>query len=86
MSTYLKNMAGYKQSQLENKSFADIQKLSDKAMIRVNTFFDMDTELVEKSSKMAKAEESSSKRSGDELEPEAAKKQKMDKDKETAEL
>ncbi|GJV78984.1 retrovirus-related pol polyprotein from transposon TNT 1-94 [Tanacetum coccineum] len=69
MSTYLKNMVGYKQSQLENKSFADIQKLFDKAMTRVNIFFDMDTELVEKSSKMAKAEESSSKRSGDELEP-----------------
>ncbi|GJS68547.1 putative ribonuclease H-like domain-containing protein [Tanacetum coccineum] len=35
MSTYLKNMAGYKQSQLKNKSFAEIQKLFDKAMIRV---------------------------------------------------
>ncbi|GJX75781.1 hypothetical protein Tco_0322592 [Tanacetum coccineum] len=32
MSTYLKHMAGYKQSQLKNKSFAEIQKLFDKAM------------------------------------------------------
>ncbi|GJV52022.1 hypothetical protein Tco_1447763 [Tanacetum coccineum] len=47
MSTYLKNMAGYKHNQLKNKSFNDIQKLFDKAMKRVNTFVDMDTELVE---------------------------------------
>ncbi|GJZ66682.1 hypothetical protein Tco_0623378 [Tanacetum coccineum] len=32
MSTYLKNMAGYKQSQLKNKSFIEIQKLFDKAI------------------------------------------------------
>ncbi|GKF49782.1 hypothetical protein Tco_0143033 [Tanacetum coccineum] len=47
MSTYLKNMAGYKHNQLKNKSFNDIQKLFDKAIKRVNTFVDMDTELVE---------------------------------------
>ncbi|GJS31792.1 hypothetical protein Tco_0492412 [Tanacetum coccineum] len=49
MSTYLKNMAGYKHNQLKNKSFDDIKKLFDKAMKRVNTFVDMDTELVEDS-------------------------------------
>ncbi|GKF38011.1 hypothetical protein Tco_0114769 [Tanacetum coccineum] len=32
MSTYLKNMVGYKHNQLKNKSFDDIQKLFDKAM------------------------------------------------------
>ncbi|GKF44747.1 hypothetical protein Tco_0131299 [Tanacetum coccineum] len=47
MSTYLKNMVGYKHNQLKNKSFDDIQKLFDKAMKRVNTFVDMDIELVE---------------------------------------
>ncbi|GKC19844.1 hypothetical protein Tco_1021994 [Tanacetum coccineum] len=47
MSTYLKNMAGYKHNQLKNKSFDDIQKLFDKAIKKVNTFVDMDTELVE---------------------------------------
>ncbi|GJT95473.1 hypothetical protein Tco_1090991 [Tanacetum coccineum] len=46
MSTYLKNMAGYKHNQLKTKSFEDIQMLFDKEMKRVNTFIDMDTELV----------------------------------------
>ncbi|GKB09094.1 hypothetical protein Tco_0837406 [Tanacetum coccineum] len=40
-------MAGYKHNQLKNKSFDDIKKLFDKAMKMVNTFLDMDTELVE---------------------------------------
>ncbi|GKA68928.1 putative ribonuclease H-like domain-containing protein [Tanacetum coccineum] len=89
MSTYLKNMVGYKHNQLKNKSFDDIQKLFDKAIKRVNTFVDMDTELVEGSEVRAEAEiaqESSSKRAGTELEQESIKKQKVDEDKETAEL
>ncbi|GJY49493.1 hypothetical protein Tco_0439449, partial [Tanacetum coccineum] len=89
MSTYLKNMAGYKQNQLKNKSFDDIQKLFDKVMKRVNTFIDKDTELEEGSEVRAEAEiaqESSSKRAGTELEQESIKKQKVDEDKETAEL
>ncbi|GKA90653.1 hypothetical protein Tco_0812523 [Tanacetum coccineum] len=55
----------------------------------VNTFVDIDTELVNESSKKADAEiaqESSSKRARDELEQENAKKQKIDDDKETTEL
>ncbi|GJY51410.1 hypothetical protein Tco_0442257 [Tanacetum coccineum] len=51
MSTYLKNKAGYKHNQLKNKSFDDIQKLFDKAMKKVNTFVDTDTELVEEEDK-----------------------------------
>ncbi|GKC16557.1 hypothetical protein Tco_1013339 [Tanacetum coccineum] len=89
MSTYLKNMAGYKSNQLKNKSFDDIQKLFDKAMKKVNTFVDMDTELVKESSKKADAEmaqESSSKRAGDEPEQESIKKQKVDDDQETAKM
>ncbi|GKC92107.1 hypothetical protein Tco_1157549, partial [Tanacetum coccineum] len=77
MLTYLKNMACYKQSQLKNKSFAEIQKLFDKVMTRVNMFVDMDTELVKEGSKKAKeemAQESSFKRAGEELEQEVAKK------------
>ncbi|GJR76572.1 hypothetical protein Tco_0088937 [Tanacetum coccineum] len=70
MSTYLKNMARYKHNQLKNKSFDDIQKLFDKAMKRVNTFIDMDTELVE----------------GEELEQESSKKKKLEEDKESEEL
>ncbi|GJR70662.1 hypothetical protein Tco_0016727 [Tanacetum coccineum] len=89
MSTYLKNMAGYKHNQLKNKSFDDIQKLFDKAMKRVNTFVDIDTELVEGSEVRAEAEiaqESSSNRAGIKLEQESIKKQKVDEDKEIAEL
>ncbi|GJX31202.1 hypothetical protein Tco_0241057 [Tanacetum coccineum] len=65
MSTYLKHVACYKQIQLKNKSFTEIQKLFDKATTRVNMFVDMDTELVRESSKKDEAkmaQESSSKR------------------------
>ncbi|GKF44157.1 hypothetical protein Tco_0130709, partial [Tanacetum coccineum] len=89
MSTYLKNIAGYKHNQLKNKSFDDIQKLFDKAMKRVNIFVDMDIELVEGSEVRVEAEiaqESSSKRACTELEQESIKKQKVDEYKETAEL
>ncbi|GKE53492.1 hypothetical protein Tco_1488648 [Tanacetum coccineum] len=81
MSTYLKHMAGYKQSQLKNKSFAKIQKLFDKAMTRVNMLANMDIELVKESLKKAKAEmaqESSSKRAGEELEQEIHRKGRND--------
>ncbi|GJV53428.1 hypothetical protein Tco_1449169 [Tanacetum coccineum] len=90
MSTYLKNMAGYKCNQLKNKIFDDIQKLFDKAMKRVNTFVDIDTELVEGSEVRAEGSETrvegSSKRVGEELEQESIKKQKVDEDKETTKL
>ncbi|GKA03786.1 putative ribonuclease H-like domain-containing protein [Tanacetum coccineum] len=69
MSTYLQNMVGYKQNQLKSKNYDEIHKLFDKAITRVNMFVDMDTELVKESSKKAEmAQESSSKRAGDELE------------------
>nr|GEY96617.1 hypothetical protein [Tanacetum cinerariifolium] len=57
-------------------------------MKRVNTFVDYKTELIEESSKKAEAEvmEGSSKRAGTELEQESSKKQKIDDDKEIAEL
>ncbi|GJV91145.1 hypothetical protein Tco_1538958 [Tanacetum coccineum] len=45
MCTYLKNMAGWKPKDLKTKSFANVQELFDKAMKRVNTFVDMDTEI-----------------------------------------
>ncbi|GJV54177.1 hypothetical protein Tco_1449918 [Tanacetum coccineum] len=64
-------MAGYKHNQLKNKSFNDIQKLFDKAMKRVNTFVDMDIELVE---------------GREDLQQESMKKQKVDEDNEIAEL
>ncbi|GJU15565.1 hypothetical protein Tco_1143531 [Tanacetum coccineum] len=75
MSTYLKNMAGYKHSQLKSKSYDEIQKLFDKEMKRVNTFVDMNSELVKGSETRT---EESSKRAGDELESDKSKKQKID--------
>ncbi|GJU54938.1 hypothetical protein Tco_1228652 [Tanacetum coccineum] len=44
MSTYLKNMGGYKHNQLKSKSYEEIQKLFDNEMRRVNTFIPMDSE------------------------------------------
>ncbi|GJY91872.1 hypothetical protein Tco_0507654 [Tanacetum coccineum] len=75
MSTYLKNMVGYKHNQLKTKSFKDIQMLFDKEMKRVNTFVDMDTESVKGSETRT---EGSSKRAGEELESKNLKKQKLD--------
>ncbi|GKF24964.1 hypothetical protein Tco_0080858, partial [Tanacetum coccineum] len=76
MSTYLKNMSGYKHSQLKSKSYDEIQKLFDKEMKRVNTFVDMNSEVVKGSETRT---EESSKRAGDELESDKSKKQKLDK-------
>ncbi|GKB88510.1 hypothetical protein Tco_0960782 [Tanacetum coccineum] len=75
MSTYLKNMAGYKHNQLKSKSYDEIQEMFDKEMKRVNTFVEMNAKLV-KGSKTK--EERSSKRIGDELESNKSKKQKID--------
>ncbi|GKF13512.1 hypothetical protein Tco_0054974 [Tanacetum coccineum] len=76
MCTYLKNMEGKKLKDLKNKSFDSIQKMFDRAFKRVNTFIDFRTDLVE----------GSSKRAGEELEQESTKNQKVDEDKEIAEL
>nr|GEU35230.1 copia protein [Tanacetum cinerariifolium] len=89
MSIYLKNMDGWKIRSLKKKSFDKIQELFDKAMKRVNNFVDFKTELVEESSKKAKADitqEGSLKRTGDDLEQERSKKQKVEDDKESKKL
>ncbi|GJV05999.1 hypothetical protein Tco_1343655 [Tanacetum coccineum] len=57
MSTYLKNMVGYKHNQLKSKSYDKIQEMFDKEM--------KNTELVKGSKTKA---EGSSKRAGEELE------------------
>ncbi|GJX06283.1 hypothetical protein Tco_0194215 [Tanacetum coccineum] len=64
MSTYLKNMGGYKHNQLKSKSYEEIQKMFDNEMRRVNTFIPMDSEVV----KSKKEIEESSKGIKDELE------------------
>ncbi|GJR80460.1 hypothetical protein Tco_0151245 [Tanacetum coccineum] len=76
MCTYLKNMKGYKLKDLNLKEFDSIQEMFDREFKRVNTFKDFRTELV-------KGKE---KRAGTELIQENAKKQKVEDDKETAEL
>ncbi|GJY03359.1 hypothetical protein Tco_0369299 [Tanacetum coccineum] len=75
MSIYLKNIARYKHSQLKSKSYNEIQKLFDKEMKRVNTFVDINSEVVKDSETRT---EESSKRAGDELESDKSKKQKID--------
>ncbi|GKA93561.1 hypothetical protein Tco_0815547 [Tanacetum coccineum] len=62
-------------SQLKSKSYDEIQKLFDKEMKRVNTFVDMNSEVVKGSETRT---EESSKRAGDELESDMSKKQKID--------
>ncbi|GJR77921.1 hypothetical protein Tco_0090286 [Tanacetum coccineum] len=69
-------MEGKKPKYLKNKSFNSIQKMFDRAFKRVNTLVNFKTDLVE----------GSSKRAGEVLEQESLKKQKVDDDKETAEL
>ncbi|GJR34798.1 hypothetical protein Tco_1210482 [Tanacetum coccineum] len=61
---------------LKTKSFDSIKKMFDRAFKRVNTFVDFITDLVK----------GSSKRAGEELEQKSTKKQKVDEDKNTAEL
>ncbi|GKB04650.1 hypothetical protein Tco_0832845 [Tanacetum coccineum] len=75
MSTYFKNMVGYKHNQLKSKSYDEIQEMFDKEMKRVNTFVDMNTELVKGSKTKA---EGSSKRAGEELKSDNSKKQRID--------
>nr|GEV47822.1 hypothetical protein [Tanacetum cinerariifolium] len=69
--------------------FAEIQELFDKTMKRINNFVDFRTELVKESTKKDKAQtaqESSSKRKGDDMKQERSKKQKVEDDKEFKEL
>ncbi|GJW80524.1 hypothetical protein Tco_0144499 [Tanacetum coccineum] len=89
MYTYLRNMAGYKHTQLKNKSFKEIQMLFDKETKRVDSFVPMDSEMVEGSGKKTKSsrkETVSKKRAGEELDEESVKRQKLEDDAEKAEL
>ncbi|GKF70149.1 hypothetical protein Tco_0203206, partial [Tanacetum coccineum] len=70
------NMEGYKLKDLKLKEFDSIQEMFDKAFKWVNTFENFRTELVE----------GKEKRAGTELIRENAKKQKVEDDKEIAEL
>nr|GEU86987.1 hypothetical protein [Tanacetum cinerariifolium] len=76
MCTYLKNIKGYKLKDLKLKEFDSIQEMFNRAFKRVNTFEDFRTELVERKEKRARTE----------LIHEITKKQKVEDDKEIAEL
>ncbi|GJV61416.1 zf-CCHC domain-containing protein [Tanacetum coccineum] len=69
-------MEGYKLKDLKLKEFDSIQEMFDRAFKRVNTFEDFRTELVE----------GKEKRAGTELTQKIGKKQKVEDDKEIAEL
>nr|GEV66586.1 hypothetical protein [Tanacetum cinerariifolium] len=69
-------MEGYKLKDLKLKEFDSIQEMFDKAFKKVNTFENFRTELVE----------GKEKRAGTELVQESTKKQKVDDNKEKAEL
>ncbi|GJZ38681.1 hypothetical protein Tco_0585244 [Tanacetum coccineum] len=77
MSTYLKNMGGYKHNQLKSKSYEEIQKLFDNEMRRVNTFIPMDFEVV----KSKKGTKESSKGTEAELESDKSKKEESSEEK-----
>ena len=52
--TYLKNMDGWRPAQFKNMSFEKIKDVFDKVFKRVNTFINMETEVVkERSAKRA---------------------------------
>ncbi|GJS14817.1 hypothetical protein Tco_0409289 [Tanacetum coccineum] len=68
---------------LKGFKFEVIKDMFDKAFKSVNTFVDMNTELVKGSETRA---EGSSKRAGEDLQQESSKKQKVDDDKEKKEL
>ncbi|GJY03136.1 hypothetical protein Tco_0361288, partial [Tanacetum coccineum] len=77
MSTYLKNMGGYKHNMLKRKSYEEIQKLFDNEIRRVNTFIPMDFEVV----KCKMETEESSKGTEDELEFDKSKKAESSEEK-----
>nr|GEU54596.1 hypothetical protein [Tanacetum cinerariifolium] len=87
MCTYMKNTEGYKQKDFKGKSFDAIKKMFDKVYKRVNTFVAMDSEVIEGSKKtQAEVTKGSSKRAGDEIEQESAKRQRLKKEDDTTEL
>ncbi|GKC96264.1 hypothetical protein Tco_1161706, partial [Tanacetum coccineum] len=48
MCTYLKNMAGFTHSQLNNKSFDEVKKAFDKTMGWIDSFVSMDSEVLKR--------------------------------------
>ncbi|GJR81323.1 hypothetical protein Tco_0152108 [Tanacetum coccineum] len=88
MSTYLKNMGGYKHNQLKNKSYEEIQKMFDNEMMRDKLKADKSkkAESSKEKSKSSRKKMLGRKRAGKEQQQEYSKKQRMEDDKETDEV
>ncbi|GJX14752.1 putative ribonuclease H-like domain-containing protein [Tanacetum coccineum] len=90
MVTYLKHMGKYTHNQMKSKSFEEIQKLYEREQKWINDFVPMDFEVV-KDSRKGKAEGSrkktvARKRTGEKLDDESVKRQKIEDDAEKEEL
>ncbi|GJZ89916.1 hypothetical protein Tco_0661843 [Tanacetum coccineum] len=90
MVTYLKHMGKYTHNQMKSKSFEEIQKLYEREQKWINDFVPMDSEVV-KDSRKGKAKGSrkktvARKRTGEKLDDESVKRQKIEDDAEKEEL
>ncbi|GJS78458.1 hypothetical protein Tco_0728339 [Tanacetum coccineum] len=90
MVTYLKHMGKYTHNQMKSKSFEEIQKLYEREQKWINKFVPMDSEVV-KDSRKGKAKGSrkktvARKRTGEKLDDESVKRQKIEDDAEKEEL
>ncbi|GJV18390.1 hypothetical protein Tco_1367410 [Tanacetum coccineum] len=90
MVTYLKHMGKYTHNQMKSKSFEEIQKLYEREQKWINDFVPIDSEVV-KDSRKGKAEGSrkktvARKRTGEKLDDESSKRQKIEEDAEKEEL
>ncbi|GJU94950.1 hypothetical protein Tco_1319706 [Tanacetum coccineum] len=84
MVTYLKHMGKYTHNQMKSKSFEEIQKLYEREQKWINDFVPIDSEVV-KDSRKGKAEGSrkktvARKRTGEKLDDESVKRQKIEDD------
>ncbi|GJS55437.1 hypothetical protein Tco_0628799 [Tanacetum coccineum] len=84
MVTYLKHMGKYTHNQIKSKSFEEIQKLYEREQKWINDFVPIDSEVV-KDSRKGKAEGSrrktfARKRTGEKLDDESVKRQKIEDD------
>ncbi|GKA93714.1 hypothetical protein Tco_0815700, partial [Tanacetum coccineum] len=82
MSTYLKNMGGYKHNLLKSKSYEEVQKMFAIEIRRVNTFIPMDSEVVRRKLKAAERRCLE----GKEQQQESSKKERLEEDKESDEV
>ncbi|GJU55431.1 hypothetical protein Tco_1229145 [Tanacetum coccineum] len=90
MITFLKNMGRFTYNQLKNKSLEEIQKLYEMEQKWINDFVPIDSEVV-KDSRKGKAKGSkkkivAQKRTGEKLDDESVKRQKIEDDAEKEEL